>query len=101
MHISGNGKADHLARLLLGVQDLDGSGAKSQPVSREAAGDQVHISERAKELQRMLALIDQPDPARMERINRIKQEIDNGTYDVSGRTVGDALIRHVLTDAVV
>lgn len=101
MHISGNGKADHLARLLLGVQDLDGSAAKSQPVSREVAGDQVHISERAKELQRMLALTDQPDPARMERIHRIKQEIDNGTYDVSGRTVGDALIRHVLTDAVV
>ncbi|MCP9446204.1 MAG: flagellar biosynthesis anti-sigma factor FlgM [Nitrospira sp.] len=101
MHISGNGKADHLARLLLGVQGLDGSGAKSQPVSREVAGDQVHISERAKELQRILALIEQPDPARMERINRIKQEIDNGTYDVSGRKVGDALIRHVLTDAVV
>lgn len=101
MHVSGNGKADHLARLLLGVQDLDGSGAKSQPASREIARDQVHISERAKELQRVLALADQPDPARIERINQIKQEIDNGTYDVSGRKVGDALIRHVLTDAVV
>ncbi|MCP9439197.1 MAG: flagellar biosynthesis anti-sigma factor FlgM [Nitrospira sp.] len=101
MHISGNGKTDHLAKLLLGVQDLDGSGVKSQPVSREVVRDQVHISERAKELQRILTLTEQPDPARVERINRIKQEIDNGIYDVSGRKVGDALIRHVLTDAIV
>ncbi|MCS6896887.1 MAG: flagellar biosynthesis anti-sigma factor FlgM [Nitrospira sp.] len=101
MHISGNGKADHLARLLLGVHDLEGAGAKSQPVSREVAKDQVHISERAKELQRMLAMVEQPDPARMERINQIKQELESGTYDVSGRKVADALIRHVLTDAVI
>lgn len=100
MHISGNGKADHLARLLFGVQDLDGLGGKSQTAPREPAKDQVQISERAKELQRMLAMAEQPDPARLERINRIRQEMENGTYDVSGRKVGDALIKYVLTDAV-
>jgi negative regulator of flagellin synthesis FlgM len=100
MHISGNGKADHLARLLFGVQDVDGVEGKSQTVSRDLGKDQVHISERAKELQRMLAMVEQPDPARLERINRIRQEIENGTYDVSGRKVGDALIKYVLTDAV-
>ncbi|MCP9463261.1 MAG: flagellar biosynthesis anti-sigma factor FlgM [Nitrospira sp.] len=100
MHISGNGKADHLARLLFGVQDVDGLGGKSQTVSREPATDQVQISERAKELQRMLAMVEQPDPARLERINRIRQEIENGTYDVSGRKVGDALIKYVLTDTI-
>ncbi|MCP9454590.1 MAG: flagellar biosynthesis anti-sigma factor FlgM [Nitrospira sp.] len=100
MHISGNGKADHLARLIFGVQDVDGAGGKSPPISREPAKDQVQISERAKELQRMLAMVEQPDPARLERINRIRQEMENGTYDVSGRKVGDALIKYVLTDAV-
>lgn len=100
MHISGNGKADHLARLLFGVQNLDGSGGTSQTVSREPETDQVHISERAKELQRMLAMAEQPDPARLERINRIREAIENGTYDVSGRKVADALIKYVLTDAV-
>ncbi len=100
MQISGHGKADHLAKLLLGVQDTDGPGAK-QPASRKEAGkDQVHISEQAKELQRIQALAHEPDPARSERVGRIKQAIDSGTYDVSGRKVGDAIIKQVLTDAV-
>lgn len=101
MQISGHGKADHLARLLLGVQDAEATGAKPSSPPKAAAKDQVHISEQAKELRRIQALTQEPDHARAERIDRIKQEIDGGTYDVSGRKVGDALIKHVLTDAVV
>lgn len=99
MQISGHGKADHLARLLLGVQETDGPGAK-QSARKEAGKDQVHISEQAKEMQRIQALANEPDHARSERVARIKQAIDSGTYDVSGRKVGDAVIKHVLTDAV-
>jgi negative regulator of flagellin synthesis FlgM len=99
MQISGHGKADHLARLLLGVQETDGPGAK-QSTRKEASKDQVHISEQAKELQRIQALANEPDHARSERVARIKQAIDSGTYDVSGRNVGDAIIKQVLTDAV-
>jgi negative regulator of flagellin synthesis FlgM len=100
MQISGHGKADHLARLLLGVQDTDATGAKVSSLSQEARKDQVHISERAKELQRIQVLASEPDQARSERVERIRQAIDSGTYDVSGRKVGDALIKHVLTDSV-
>jgi negative regulator of flagellin synthesis FlgM len=101
MQISGHGKADHLARLLLGVQDAEAAGAKAPSPSHVAGKDQVHISDRAKELRRIQALAQEPDPARVERIDRLRQEINGGTYDVSGRKVGDALIRHVVTDAVV
>ncbi len=99
MQISGHGKADHLARLLLGVQETDEPGAK-QSTRKEAGKDQVHISEQAKELQRIQALANEPDHARSERVARIKQAIDSGTYDVSGRKVGDAILKQVLTDAV-
>jgi negative regulator of flagellin synthesis FlgM len=100
MQISGHGKADHLARLLLGVQDADVVGAKPSPSRKEAGKDQVHISEQAKELQRIQTLAHEPDQARIERLDRIRQAIESGTYDVSGRKVGDALIKQVLTDAV-
>jgi negative regulator of flagellin synthesis FlgM len=100
MQISGHGKADHLARLLLGVQDAGAAGAKSAPSRKEPPKDNVHISEQAKELQRIQALTQEPDQARTERLERIRQAIDSGTYDVSGRKVGDALIKQVLTDAV-
>lgn len=101
MQISGHGKTDHLARLLLGVQDAEATAAKSSSPPQRAEKDQVHISEQAQELRRILALTQDPDPARGERIDRIKQDLESGTYDVSGRKVGDALIKHVLTDAVI
>ena len=101
MQISGHGKADHLAKLLLGVQEADAIGAKEAAPRKEAGNDQVHISERAQELRRIQALAQEPDQARMAHLDRIKQALDNGTYDVSGRKVGDALIKQVLTDAVI
>jgi negative regulator of flagellin synthesis FlgM len=100
MQISGHGKADHLAKLLLGVQGTEASDAKRTSSRKEAGKDEVHISTQAKELQRIQALAQEPDPARGERIERLKQAIDRGTYDVSGRQVGDALLKQVLTDSV-
>jgi negative regulator of flagellin synthesis FlgM len=100
MQISGHGKADQLA-MLLGVQDTEASATKLLSSSRTEAGkDRVHISEQAKELQRIQALTQEPDRARIGRIDQIQQAIDSGTYDVSGRKVGDAVLRQVLTDAV-
>lgn len=99
MQISGHGKADHLAKLLLGVQEPCGTNCK-QPSAQAGANDQVLISDQAKELKRIQALANEPDPERNSRIDRIKQALDSGTYDVRGRAVGDAIIKRVLTDAV-
>ncbi|MDF2457823.1 MAG: flgM [Nitrospira sp.] len=99
MQISGHGRAHELASLLLGVQDverLSPSRAKT-PGSRQ---DRVDISEHAKEMARIKALAQEADPARVERVENIRQAVDGGTYNVNGRTAADALIRHVLTEAV-
>lgn len=100
MQISSHGNVDHLAKLLLGVQGTESrKGSQSQP--HPAAGqDAVQISSRAKELQRIQALANEPDEARAQRVEQIRQSIDSGTYDVSGRKVGDAVIKQVLTDAI-
>jgi negative regulator of flagellin synthesis FlgM len=99
MEISGHGRAQDLAALLLGVQDVDRSA--SQPSAKPGSQqDRVQISEHAKELQRIAALLDEPDVARAQHVERIRQALDAGTYDVSGRTVADAMIRQVLTDGV-
>lgn len=98
MEISGHGRAQDLAALLLGVQDADRTAQRpaARPGSQQ---DQVQISEHAKELQRIAALLDEPDAARTEHIERLRQALDAGTYDVSGRSVADAMIRQVMTDA--
>jgi negative regulator of flagellin synthesis FlgM len=100
MQISGHGKADHLAKLLLGMQDVGATGARQASPRKEAGNDEVHISERAQELRRIQSLAHEPDPARVAHLDRIKQALDNGNYDVSGRKVGDALIKNVLTESI-
>jgi negative regulator of flagellin synthesis FlgM len=100
MQISGHGKVDHLAKLLLGVQDTEGTGNRQAAARTQVGKDEVQISAQAKELQRIRELANQPDPERNEQVERIRRALDSGTYDISGRAVGDAIVKHVLTDAV-
>lgn len=100
MQISGHGKVDHLAKVLLGVHEAENAGARQVPAQAKAGKDEVQISAQAKELQRIRELVNQPDSDRAEHVERIKRALDSGTYDISGRAVGDALIKQVLTDAI-
>ncbi len=99
MQISGHGKPDYLAKILLGIQGVDAVSAKPLP-SQGGHQDRVQISDRAKEIQRIKALADQPDATREARIEQISRSVDAGTYTVTGKHVADALIRQTLTDAV-
>ena len=100
MQISGHGKADHLAKLLLGVQETESSGSRQTAVRTQVGKDEVQISAQAKEIQRIRELANQPNPERAEQVERIRRALDSGTYDVSGRAVGDAIVKQVLTDAI-
>jgi negative regulator of flagellin synthesis FlgM len=100
MQISGHGKVDHLAKLLLGVQDTEGTGNRQAAARTQVGKDEVQISAQAKELQRIRELANQPDPERAEQVERIRRALDSGTYDISGRAIGDAIVKQVLTDAV-
>ncbi len=100
MQISGHGKVDHLAKVLLGVHEAESAGARQATARTQAGKDEVQISTQAKELQRIRELANQPDLERAERVESIRRSLESGTYDVSGRAVGDALVRQVLTDAI-
>jgi negative regulator of flagellin synthesis FlgM len=102
MQISGHGqgKVDHLAKLLLGVQEAENAGGRPATAGTKVGKDEVQISAQAKELQRIRELANQLDPGRTEHVERIRRALDGGTYDVSGRAVGDAIVKQVLTDAV-
>jgi negative regulator of flagellin synthesis FlgM len=100
MQISGHGKADHLAKLLFGVQETEGTGGRQAAARPQVGKDEVQISAQAKELQRIRELANQPDPGRAEQVERIRRALDSGTYDVGGRAVGDAIVKQVLTDAI-
>lgn len=100
MEISNNGRAADLAKILLGVQETDRTHNKKTASQQTQSQDRVQISERAKELQRLRASAEQPDKERDARVGQIQQSVEGGTYNVDGKKVADAMIRHVLTDAV-
>lgn len=99
MQISGQGRSQDLAKLLLGVQEADRPAAKSSSETGHKA-DQVQISEQAKEIQRITALAKEPDPERAALVERIRQAVQDGTYRLDSKATADAMIRHALTDAV-
>lgn len=99
MQISGHGRSEDLARLLLGVQEQD----RPAPSSSSEVGqkqDQVQISEQAKEIQRITQLAKEPDHDRAARVERIRQAVQDGTYRPDATRTADAIIRQALTDAV-
>jgi len=98
MQILGHGRADHLATLLLGPQEGAPAGANRRP-SSDGRQDRVQISQQAKEIQRIKTLADQPDVVREARIEQISRAVDAGSYNVEGRKVADAIVRHTLTEA--
>ncbi|HMU28481.1 MAG: flagellar biosynthesis anti-sigma factor FlgM [Nitrospira sp.] len=100
MEISHNGRAADLAKILLGVQETDRTQNKKNASQTTPSQDRVQISERAKELQRLRAAAEQPDHERDARVGQIQQSVEGGTYNVDGKKVADAIIRNVLTDAV-
>ncbi len=100
MEISNNGRAADLAKILLGVQETDRTQNKKSVSQPTQSQDRVQISERAKELQRLRAAAEQPDQERDARVGQIQQSVEGGTYNVDGKKVADAIIRNVLTDAV-
>ena len=101
--ISRHGKARKLTNFLLGVRGTESSAARTPIVQKARLNqqDQVQNSQDVKEIQRLMVLALQEDLTRADRVARIQQAVASGTYDVSGRAVADALIRHVLTDSVV
>jgi len=100
MEISHNGRAADLAKILLGVQDSERTHNKKTASQGTQSHDRVQISEQAKELQRLRAAAEQPDAERDARVGQIRQSVEGGTYNVDGKKVADAIIRNVLTDAV-
>lgn len=89
-----------LAKLLLGVHEVDRSQSKQPSSTSAGQQDRIQISEHAKELQRIKALVEQPDAAREARVEQIRQSVEAGTYTMDGKKVADSLIRQVLTDSV-
>ena len=99
MEISGHRRFQELANFLLGVHESDRTSIRSGADSEDSR-DQVEISQSAKEIQRVKKLVEQSDNDRSQHVEQIRKAIATGTYNISEEAVADAMLRHILTDAV-
>jgi flagellar biosynthesis anti-sigma factor FlgM len=79
---NGNGKGN-------GVTRVD---ASSQPQDEKvSSGKNLDFLEIRK-------MVDAQPDVRLDKVNRLAKAIDDGTYDVSGQKIADAIIRKHLVD---
>lgn len=60
--------------------------------------DNVQISDRTHEFLRIRRLVDDQPDVRLDRVNRLAKAIDEGTYNVSGERIAEAIIEKHLID---
>ncbi len=63
-----------------------------------AQGDRVQISKGSKFLQKVNEAMKAEDPQRAERLQMIKEQVQNGTYEVDPEKVANAMMKDLLKD---
>ncbi len=58
----------------------------------------VHVSPSAYEVQQIKNLVNSLPDQRVDRVQALKAQIDNGSYKVSGEDIAELIIRRVLAD---
>lgn len=69
-----------------------------QPVAKK---DDVSISEASKLKQKVWQAVNQADDIRTEKVNQLKSQIDNGTYEVADKDVAQKMIERTVVDRLV
>jgi negative regulator of flagellin synthesis FlgM len=60
--------------------------------------DDVQVSDRNREFQRIRELVDALPEVRLDRVNRLAKSIDEGTYHVKSEEIAEAIIQKHLID---
>ncbi|MEW6519944.1 MAG: flagellar biosynthesis anti-sigma factor FlgM [Thermodesulfobacteriota bacterium] len=68
------------------------------PQGTGAAADTVDLSSSSRDVQKMKEILDQTPAMRMEMIESLKKQIDEGTYQVDSRDIADKMLDELLSE---
>jgi negative regulator of flagellin synthesis FlgM len=63
-----------------------------------SAADKVDLSSTSRDVQKMKEILEQTPPMRMEMIESLKRQIDEGTYQVDARDIADKMLADLLSE---
>ena len=96
MEIEKN-QAIHIDAYVNQVHDKDKAGASdSRPEKTTAKTDTVVISESAKRVQEVRKQLDAIPDIREEKVAQLKEQVENGTYQVNAEKVAEKMIKEGL-----
>ncbi|CJF93116.1 flagellar biosynthesis anti-sigma factor FlgM [Priestia megaterium] len=72
---------------LFGINPYKKPSEKTEQVSKKNPQDQIHISSEAKKLQG-----NEPSPERLEKLEKLKQQINSGTYEINGKEIAKGIV---------
>jgi negative regulator of flagellin synthesis FlgM len=77
----------------------DGNG-HAEATNRPTAASSVEVSGEAQEIQRVKRLVENTPDVREELVQKLKADIESGTYNVTGEDIADLMVRRAFADSV-
>ncbi|MBI2182900.1 MAG: flagellar biosynthesis anti-sigma factor FlgM [Deltaproteobacteria bacterium] len=95
MKITHRGPADtDLSKLVNSDKTVKPAGADADSKVKESgASARVDISPEARKMQRVAELAKKGDELRAEKIKKIKEQVEQGTYEVNSEDVAKSIVR--------
>jgi len=76
------------------TRKLEGGAENAGP----SAADTVDLSSSSRDVQKMKEILEQTPPMRLEMIESLKKQIDEGTYQVDARDIADKMLDDLLAE---
>ncbi|HME41972.1 MAG TPA: flagellar biosynthesis anti-sigma factor FlgM [Syntrophorhabdales bacterium] len=99
MKIENNNKVQLLDHLVKSANaKAPKQGAVGQKDNQQQVADQVELSGRKTEIDQLKEKVKAAPATRQDKIDAIKQSIDNGTYNVKGEDVARSILKNQVLD---
>jgi negative regulator of flagellin synthesis FlgM len=75
---------------------------KETATAKEKMGtsEKVELSDRNKDIARVIEMVKETPSIRQDKVDSIKEAIENGTYKVDGKEVAKAILKNNLLDEI-
>ncbi len=73
-------------------------GSTPKPTA-SGGGEQVALSSQAQNIQKAIEIAKSAPDIRMEKVNRIKAEIEDGSFKVDSEVLAESILKEILTES--
>ncbi|MCP3676609.1 MAG: flagellar biosynthesis anti-sigma factor FlgM [Deltaproteobacteria bacterium] len=100
MKITDHTILTELSGSLKGVDNKAKEKATPANESRNVADDSVTISQKSREVQKSIKVVEQLPDVREGKVKELQQSIENGSYNVKGEAIAESMIKDSLLDTI-